>query len=32
MIQSGRILGKLVAAMPGAMFLAGKEVLRKVYY
>ena len=29
MIQSGGILGELIAAIPGAMFLAGKELLKK---
>ena len=32
MIQSGGILGELIAAIPGAMFLAGKEALKKVYH
>ena len=30
MIQSGGILTKLIAAIPQAMFLAGKEVLKAV--
>ena len=32
MIQSGGILGELVAAIPQAMFLVGKELLKKVYH
>ena len=32
MIQSGRILGDLIASIPQAMFLAGKEALRNVYH
>ena len=32
MIQSGGILGELIAAIPRAMFLAEKEVLKKVYH
>ena len=32
MIQSGGILGELIAAIPGAMFLAGKEALKRVYH
>ena len=31
-MQSGEILGELVAAIPHAMFLARKEVLKKVYH
>ena len=31
-IQSGGILGELIAALPGAMFLAGKEALKRVYH
>ena len=30
MIQSGEILGDLIGAIPQVMFLAGKEVLKKV--
>ena len=29
MIQSGGILGELLAAIPQAMFLSGREVLRE---
>ena len=32
MIQSGGILGEIIAAIPKAMFLAGKEALKKVYH
>ena len=32
MIQSGGILPELIAAIPQAMFLAGKEILKKVYH
>ena len=32
MIQSGGILGELLVAKTHAMFLAGKEALKKVYH
>ena len=32
MIQSGGIVGDLIAAIPQVMFLAGTEALKKVYH
>ena len=32
MIQSGEVFGELLIAIPQAMFLAGKEALKKVYH
>ena len=32
MLQSGGILGDLIAAKPQGMVLAGKETLKKVYH
>ena len=32
MIQSGGIFGDIIATKPEAMFLAGKEALKKIYH
>ena len=32
MIQSGEVFGELLVAIPQAMFLAGKEALKKLYH